>query len=399
MGCRGRPRTARRRAGRRGAVGAGGAGARPSRAVHGPAGVRRVGRRHTRRPVHCRPAPGHLRGARGELRQCTAAPASSRTPTSGCTPASGRRTPRSASCTSASLSSGQDECAADFSSTVASVDADYLGPVPRPIWPPRSTKDRGRSTSTVTCRGGDDSLWMGLAIMAADSRAPTPVLLERAEAVFDLAVADWDRADGGVYWEESGAGGQERAVVSNAPAVLLGVELYGRTGQARYLRWSERDMAWLQQHLADPTDGLYDDHVDGAGNHQTMDRTSVHVHPGRRGGRHGRRCRRWTRRGTRCGRSGGPGRPSRDYDVLRGPATPTGTPGSTSSGPRTCSAGPRSYRQPAFTARAERSVRSAAAAEPAPPGDLLDTSSEATLAELVRLPPARATPTSGTPRR
>ena len=46
------------------------------------------------------------------------------------------------------------------------------------------------------------------------------------------------------------------------------------------------------------------------------------------------------------------------------------------------------YRQPAFTARAERSVRSAVAAEPAQPGDLLDTSSEATLAELVRLPPA-----------
>jgi hypothetical protein len=230
----------------------------------------------------------------------------------------------------------------------------------------------------------DDSLWMGLAIMAAESRRPTPVLLERAEAVFDLAVADWDRADGGVYWEESGADGKERAVVSNAPAILLGVELYRRTGQDRYLQWSERDMAWLQKHLADPTDGLYDDHVDGAGGHQTVDRTTYTYTQG-------------IVVGALAALSAvDPSRyPLRSAVALADRSMTYfaahhsyGNPGFDVVWAENVLGLAALYRQPAFTDRAERSVRSAAAAEPAPPGDLLDTSSEATLAELVRLPPA-----------
>ncbi len=283
----------------------------------------------------------------------------------------------------ASLSSDQDGCATDFSSAVASVDANYWD---HPRAGLAAAFDQGPRPFHIDSDlpRVDDSLWMGLAIMAAESRRPTPVLLERAETVFELAVANWDRADGGVYWEESGAGGQERAVVSNAPAVLLGVELYRRTGQDRYLQWSERDMTWLENHLVDPTDGLYDDHVDGAGHHQTVDRTTYTYTQGIVSG------------AMAALSTVDPSRyPLRSAVALADRSMTYfaahrsyGNPGFDVVWAENVLGLAALYRQPAFTARAERSVRSAAAAEPAPPGDLLDTSSEATLAELVRLPPA-----------
>ncbi len=276
-------------------------------------------------------------------------------------------------------------CAVDFSSTIAAVDANYWD---HPRADLAAAFDQGPRPFHIDSDlpRVDDSLWMGLAIMADESRTPTPTpaRLARAEAVFDLAVADWDRADGGVYWEESGAGGQERAVVSNAPAVLLGVELYRRTGQDRYLRWSERDMAWLQKHLADPTNGLYDDHVDGAGSHQTVDRTTYTYTQGIVVG------------AMAALSAADPSRYSLQAAVVLADRSMTyfaahhtyGNPGFDVVWAENVLGLAARYRQPAFTARAERSVRSALAAEPAQPGDLLDTSSEATLAELVRLPPA-----------
>ncbi len=281
-----------------------------------------------------------------------------------------------------SLRPSRSGCAVAFSSTVAAVDANYWD---HPRADLAAAFDQGPRPFHIDgdLPRVDDSLWMGLAIMAADSRRPTPVLLERAEAVFDLAVADWDQADGGVYWEESGAGGKERAVVSNAPAVLLGVELYRRTGQRRYLRWSEQDMAWLEQHLADPTDGLYDDHVDGAGSQQTVDRTTYTY-----------------TQGIVVGALAALSAVDPSKYPLRSAVTLAdrsmayfsahhtyGNPGFDAVWAENVLGVAALYRQPAFTTRAERSVRSAAAAEPRP-GDLLDTASEATLTDLLRLPPA-----------
>jgi hypothetical protein len=282
-----------------------------------------------------------------------------------------------------SLRPDDDGCAADFSSSVAAIDANYWDH-PRADLP--AAFDQGPRPFHIDSDlpRVDDSLWMGLAIMADESGSPTPGLLERAEAVFDLAVANWDRADGGVYWEESGAGGRERAVVSNAPAVVLGVELYRRTGQDRYLRWSEQDMTWLQKHLLDPTDGLYDDHVDGAGDHQTVDPTTYTY-----------------TQGIVVGALAALSAVDPSTYPLRSAVALAdrsmtyfaahrsyGNPGFDVVWAENVLGLAARYRQPAFTARAVRSVRSAVAAEPARPGDLLDTASEATLTALVRLPPA-----------
>jgi len=80
-------------------------------------------------------------------------------------------------------------------------------------------------------------------------------------------VANWDPREGGIYWEDhtTGARDNEKSVVSNAPAALLGVDLYRLTGGRTYLQWSERIVTWLDDHLVDHTTGLYDDslHDDG----------------------------------------------------------------------------------------------------------------------------------------
>jgi len=282
-----------------------------------------------------------------------------------------------------SLRPGQGACGTDFSATVASVDANYWD---HPRADLAAAFDQGPRAIHIDSDlpRVDDSLWMGLAIMADEARTPNPALLERAEAVFDLAVANWDPHGGGVYWEESGAGGQERSVVSNAPAVLLGVELYRRTGQNRYLRWSERDLAWLQSTLRDPKTGLYDDHVDGSGSQRRLDPTvytygqaivvgalaalsevDPSKYPLQSAVALADRSMAYFAAHHTYGNSG--------FDVVwaenvLGLAA--------------------LYGHPAFTARAVRSVRSAAAAEPPHPRDLLDASSQATLKELGRLPPS-----------
>ena len=113
----------------------------------------------------------------------------------------------------------------------------------------------------------DDSLWMGLATVQAYAQTGDAPLLQRAEAVFALAVANWDPREGGIYWEDhtATATDNEKSVVSNAPAALLGVDLYRLTHRRAYLQWSERIVVWLENHLLDHTTGLYDDglHDDG----------------------------------------------------------------------------------------------------------------------------------------
>lgn len=109
----------------------------------------------------------------------------------------------------------------------------------------------------------DDSLWMGLALMQQYARARDRTLLVRAEAVFQLAVRSWDQHDGGIYWQETGAGNSTRAVVSNAPAAILGIEIFQQVHDPWYLHWSENIVGWLTRTLRDPATGLYNDHIGG----------------------------------------------------------------------------------------------------------------------------------------
>jgi uncharacterized protein YyaL (SSP411 family) len=117
----------------------------------------------------------------------------------------------------------------------------------------------------------DDSLWMGMALMQQYARAKDQSVLGQAEAVFRLAVRNWDQQNGGVYWQETGAGNSTRAVVSNAPAVILGIEIFQQVHDPWYLGWSERIMAWLTRTLRDPATGLYNDHIGGEASPTAID--------------------------------------------------------------------------------------------------------------------------------
>lgn len=159
-----------------------------------------------------------------------------------------------------SLRSHDSTCSADFGQALTAIDDNY--------WDtsvPGSPAAFDQGPNPFHFRSDlprvDDSLWMGLAMMQQYSDRPAPALLTRAEAVFHLAVANWAGPGGGVYWEATGANNRSRAVVSNAPAAILGVELFRQTGDPRYLGWSKRIVGWLERTLRDPASGLYDDNV------------------------------------------------------------------------------------------------------------------------------------------
>jgi hypothetical protein len=170
-----------------------------------------------------------------------------------------------------SLLPGNSACSTDFGESLQAIDDNY--------WSPSSpgalgAYDQGPNAFHFTSDlpRVDDSLWMGLAVMQQYSRTRDPALLERAEAVFSLAQGNWARGIGGVYWEATGAHNHARTVVSNAPAAILGVELYRQTGNVRYLTWSEMIVAWLTAELRDRATGLFNDNIDDHGGRTTVDK-------------------------------------------------------------------------------------------------------------------------------
>ena len=158
---------------------------------------------------------------------------------------------------------GRGSCRQSFEENVAAIDAGYWDTSYRGM---PAAFDQGPHAFHFhsDLPRVDDSLWMGLAVMRAYLMTRNPAYLRRAEAVFRLAVGNWDPKKGGVYWEYHAAGATDydKSVVSNAPAVVLGAALYSVTRTPSYLTWSGRILQWVEAHLVDPRTGLYDDHID-----------------------------------------------------------------------------------------------------------------------------------------
>jgi hypothetical protein len=171
-----------------------------------------------------------------------------------------------------SLFPGKSACSTAFGESLQAMDDNYWSPSSPGVLGAYDQGPRAFHFTSDLPRV-DDSLWMGLAILQQYSRTRDPALLERAEAVFDLAQGNWARGLGGVYWEATGAINHARTVVSNAPAAILGVELFRLTGDARYLTWSEMDVAWLDAALRDPATGLFNDNIDADGHRTRLDTT------------------------------------------------------------------------------------------------------------------------------
>lgn len=275
-------------------------------------------------------------------------------------------------------------CARDFQENLAAIDDVYWDRYLSGFPPGYDQGPRALHLDSDLPRV-DDSLWMGLTLMRAYARSGSPTLLRRAEDVFALARRNWDPGSGGVYWEEHAPGATDdaKAVVSNAPAVILGVQLYLRTHDPEYLTWSERIFAWLRDTLLDPRTGLYDDHVDDSTRPATVDTTTYTYNQGVVIGAMVALSRvdpaRYPladavglaeRAMTYFARHGTYGQPQFDVvwaENVLGLAS--------------------RYGDPAFTARARRSVRLASRVGPPHAGDLLTMSSELALDALTRLSP------------
>ena len=112
----------------------------------------------------------------------------------------------------------------------------------------------------------DDNLWLGI-IMARDySHSGNVESLKNAKRVFSLATSQWDeKGGGGIFWKEQLPGETElqKSIVSNGPAIVLGVDLYQATGDKSYLDWAEKGLEWTDKHLKDPVEGIYSDSITG----------------------------------------------------------------------------------------------------------------------------------------
>lgn len=122
-------------------------------------------------------------------------------------------------------------------------------------------------------RGGDhfydDNAWVGLHLVRVHRLTGDPMALRQAQRVFAFITGGWahdttgtDHA-GGVYWKVQTAheANHDRNIVSNAPGAELGLRLHALTGDTSALAWARRMWDWAEEHLRDPADGLYWDHV------------------------------------------------------------------------------------------------------------------------------------------
>lgn len=173
------------------------------------------------------------------------------------------------------------QCARDYAETLSAIDSSYWSHSV-PGMPPAYDQGPAAMHFPSDLPRVDDSLWMGITLMQSYRRTRHEAYLMRAEAVFDLARANWDPRHGGIYWEDHGPGATDfaKSVVSNAPAAVIALDAYQATGRRSYLAWAERIVAWLHSHLLDPADGLYYDHVDNHHRPPVLDRATYTYNQG-----------------------------------------------------------------------------------------------------------------------
>lgn len=281
-----------------------------------------------------------------------------------------------------SLVPGRPACSTAFADTIRALDATYWDP----SWP-RSPGAFDQGPVPFHLRSDlprvDDSLWMGLAIMQQYARVGGSALLGRAEQVFRLALDNWT-PNGGIYWEATGANNHAKTVVSNAPAAILGIELFMYTGGHHYLQWSEKIVDWIETHLRDPETGLYNDSIDDHGGSIRIGRTKYTYTQGAMVGVLGLLS---TVDPTRYPLSDAVDLAERSMAYFEANRS-YGQPGFDVIWAENVLWTAAAYHNAAFTDDAKTAVRQALAAEPTGRGDLLTSASEEALRELTTLPPS-----------
>lgn len=106
----------------------------------------------------------------------------------------------------------------------------------------------------------DDNAWVVLAMIEIHELTEDPRWLARAEETHRFVMSgEDDKLGGGLYWREKEL--TTKNTCTNAPAIVSALRLHQLTGEERHLEDARRIHAWTREHLQDPEDGLYLDHL------------------------------------------------------------------------------------------------------------------------------------------
>lgn len=105
----------------------------------------------------------------------------------------------------------------------------------------------------------DDNQWIGIACMDVFNRTKNNAYLQRAKTIYSFMLTGYDTVSGGgLYWKEFD--NSSKNTCSNAPGVLLALQLYKATKQKKYLDTALILYDWINKHLQSKN-GLYYDNV------------------------------------------------------------------------------------------------------------------------------------------
>lgn len=111
----------------------------------------------------------------------------------------------------------------------------------------------------LSSRFYDDNQWVAIAYLDAYNRTKEKHYLKNAIMVYDYMITGMDdKAGGGLYWKEGDF--STKNTCSNAPAVLVALQLYRVTKEKKYLETALAVYDWTNKMLRSP-EGLFYDHV------------------------------------------------------------------------------------------------------------------------------------------
>lgn len=109
----------------------------------------------------------------------------------------------------------------------------------------------------LSSRFYDDNQWIAIAYLDAYNRTKEAEYLKKAVMVYDYMITGIDsKAGGGLYWKEGDFG--TKNTCSNAPAILVALQLYKITKEKKYLETALSVYDWTNKTLRSPEGLFYD---------------------------------------------------------------------------------------------------------------------------------------------
>jgi uncharacterized protein YyaL (SSP411 family) len=141
-----------------------------------------------------------------------------------------------------------------MSVVVKAIDQYYNDAAPAPAYQDYVTAER------LSSRFFDDNQWIAIAYLDAYQRNKKPLYLKKAKMIYrHMILAGLDNAaGGGLYWKEGEK--DTKNTCSNGPGILVALQLYKVTKEAKYLEMAKSLYSWTNKKLQTP-EGLYYDAI------------------------------------------------------------------------------------------------------------------------------------------